>query len=156
MTSAGLLLYRDGPDGLQVLLAHPGGPFWARKDAGAWTLPKGQLHPGEEALDAARREFAEEVGMAPPGPALPLGEVRQKSGKRVLAWAVAGDFDPAALRSNEVALEWPPRSGRLLHFPEVDRVGWFTPAQALDKLLPAQRPFVERLVALQAAPGGTP
>ncbi|HZY19332.1 MAG TPA: NUDIX domain-containing protein [Ramlibacter sp.] len=148
MTSAGLLLYRRGPGGLQVLLAHPGGPFWARRDDGAWTLPKGEVQPDEDALAAARREFAEETGMAPQGEVQPLGEVRQRGGKRVLGWALEGDFDPAMLRSNEFELEWPPRSGRRQRFAEVDRVAWFDLDLAQAKLLDAQRPFLDRLAAL--------
>ena len=150
MTSAGLLLYRLGADGLEVLLAHPGGPFWARRDEGAWTLPKGEVHEGEEPQAAALREFREETGHEPSGELLPLGEIRQKSGKRVLAWACAGDLDPAQLRSNTFELEWPPRSGRMRAFPEVDRVSWFTPDAARTKLLPAQAPFLDRLQAMLA------
>jgi predicted NUDIX family NTP pyrophosphohydrolase len=146
-TSAGLLLYRHGPGGLEVLLAHPGGPFWARKDDGAWMLPKGELGTGEDALDAARREFAEEIGIAPDGPFAPLGEVRQKGGKRVLAWAVPGDFAPELLRSNLFEMEWPPRSGQRHAFPEVDRVGWFGIDAARAKVLASQWPFIERLAA---------
>jgi predicted NUDIX family NTP pyrophosphohydrolase len=147
MTSAGLLLYRHGVAGLEVLLAHPGGPFWARKDDGAWMLPKGELGPHEDPLDAARREFAEEIGIAPEGPFAPLGEVRQKGGKRVLAWAVAGDFDPGQLRSNLFEIEWPPRSGRRRTFAEIDRVGWFDIEQARVKVLASQWPFIERLAS---------
>jgi len=147
MTSAGLLLYRHGAAGLEVLLAHPGGPFWARKDDGAWMLPKGELGPHEDPLDAARREFAEEIGIAPEGPFAPLGEVRQKGGKRVLAWAVAGDFDPGQLRSNLFEIEWPPRSGRRRTFAEIDRVGWFGIEQARVKVLASQWPFIERLAS---------
>jgi predicted NUDIX family NTP pyrophosphohydrolase len=150
MTSAGLLLYRLGPHGLEVLLAHPGGPFWARRDEGAWTLPKGEVHEGEEPRAAALREFQEETGHAPAGELLPLGEVRQKGGKRVLAWACAGDLDPHQLRCNTFEMEWPPRSGRMREFPEVDRIGWFTPDAARAKLLPAQTPFLDRLQALLA------
>lgn len=145
MTSAGLLLYRLAGGTFEVLLAHPGGPFWSRRDDGAWTLPKGEVQAGEEPLAAALREFEEETGHPPHGPLLELGEIRQKSGKRVLAWACQGDFDPTALRSNLFEMEWPPRSGRLQEFPEVDRVGWFTPAQAGAKLLPTQVPFIGRL-----------
>ncbi|MGZ5179341.1 MAG: NUDIX domain-containing protein [Ramlibacter sp.] len=147
ITSAGLLMYRHGPAGLEVLLAHPGGPFWARKDDGAWMLPKGELVPGEDPLAAARREFDEEIGIAPDGPFAPLGEVRQKGGKRVLAWAVAGDFDPDGLRSNMFEIEWPPRSGQSRAFPEVDRVAWFPLETARLKVLASQRPFIERLAA---------
>jgi predicted NUDIX family NTP pyrophosphohydrolase len=150
-TSAGLLLFRRDAGRLQVLLAHPGGPFWARKDDGAWMLPKGELLPGEEPLAAARREFAEETGHAPDGEFMALGEVRQAGGKRVQAWAVEGTFDPAQLRSNTFEMEWPPRSGRLQSFPELDQVGWFTPDEARHKLLAAQRPFIDRLQALLGA-----
>ncbi|TFZ08588.1 NUDIX domain-containing protein [Ramlibacter humi] len=143
--SAGLLMYRLGPRGPEVLLAHPGGPFWARKDEGAWTLPKGELTEGEDALAGARREFGEETGHCPSGPFGDLGEVRMKSGKRVQAWAFAGDFDPAQLRSSTFEVEWPPRSGRLQQFAEVDRVAWFTLDEARPKLLPAQQPFLDRL-----------
>lgn len=152
MRSAGLLMFRRAGGALQLLLAHPGGPFWARKDEGAWTLPKGELAEGEDALAAARREFEEETGCAPAGPFLDLGEVRQKSGKRVQAWAFEGDLDPAALRCNLFELEWPPRSGQLRQFPEIDRVAWFDPDTARRKILSAQRPFVERLQGLLAAP----
>jgi predicted NUDIX family NTP pyrophosphohydrolase len=151
MRSAGLLMFRRAAGGLELLLAHPGGPFWARRDDGAWTLPKGELDEGEDALAAALREFEEETGCAPAGPFLDLGEVRQKSGKRVQAWAFEGDLDPADLRCNLFEMEWPPRSGRLRQFPEVDRVGWFDPQAALRKLLPAQHPFVERLRRLLQA-----
>lgn len=144
-TSAGLLMYRHTATGLEVLLAHPGGPFWARKDDGAWMLPKGELAAGEDPLEAARREFEEEIGLLPAGPFAPLGEVRQKGGKRVLAWAVAGDFAPGDLRSNTFEIEWPPRTGQLRRFPEVDRVAWFTLDAARSKVLSSQRPFIERL-----------
>jgi predicted NUDIX family NTP pyrophosphohydrolase len=147
MTSAGLLMYRQGAAGLEVLLAHPGGPFWARKDDGAWMLPKGELRPGEDPLAAARREFGEELGVTPAGPFAPLGEVRQKGGKRVLAWAVAGDFAPGELQSNLFEMEWPPRSGQQRAFPEVDRVGWFSIEEARVKVLASQWPFIERLAA---------
>lgn len=153
-TSAGILLYRDGAAGLEVLLAHPGGPFWARKDDGAWMLPKGELEPGEDPLDAARREFEEEIGIRPAGPFAPLGEVRQKGGKRVLAWAMPGDFDPAQLRSALFEVEWPPRSGLRRAFPEVDRVAWFAIEAARVKVLASQWPFIERLAA--AAQGAGP
>ena len=150
MRSAGLLMFRRAEGGLQLLLAHPGGPFWARRDDGAWTLPKGELAEGEDALAAALREFEEETGCAPAGPFLDLGEVRQKSGKRVQAWAFEGDLDPARLRCNLFEMEWPPRSGRMQQFPEIDRAAWFDPDAARRKLLPAQQAFVDRLVALLA------
>lgn len=138
------------PAGLQVLLAHPGGPYWARKDDGAWTLPKGLVMPGEAALEAARREFSEETGFDSTPPFLPLGELRQKSGKLIQAWAFAGDCDPARLSSNTFELEWPPRSGRRRAFVEIDRAAWFTPDEARRKILPGQAAFIDRLVALLA------
>ena len=144
--SAGLLLYRETP-GLEVLLAHMGGPFWVRKDAGAWTIPKGEYDDGEEPLAAARREFAEELGSAPPaGAVIELGSVRQKAGKVVTAWAVRGDFDPATLRSNTFEMEWPPRSGRRAAFPEIDRVEWFDLVAAREKVASAQVAFLDRLI----------
>ena len=145
-------MYRlDETGAVQVLLAHPGGPYWARRDLGAWTLPKGELEDWEGPLAGARREFEEETGHAPAGPFFPLGEVRQKSGKRVSAWACTGQLDPAQLRSNSFELEWPPRSGRLQEFPEIDRVEWFDLDAARDKLLPAQLPFLDRLAQLLAS-----
>lgn len=153
MRSAGLLMFRRPPQGLQVLLAHPGGPFWVRKDEGAWTLPKGELLASEDPLAAARREFEEETGLRPGGPFIDLGEVRQKGGKQVRAWAFEGDFDPGRLRCNLFEIEWPPRSGQRRQFAEIDRVAWFDPATARRKLLAAQQPFVERLEQrLPAAP----
>ena len=144
--SAGILLHRQGSDGLEVLLVHPGGPFFARRDDGAWSIPKGLYEEGEEPLVAARREFAEELGSpCPDGPALELGEIRQKNGKRVTAWAVAGDLDAEAITSNTFAIEWPPRSGRRQEFPEVDRAGWFTLDAARTKILAAQAPLLDRL-----------
>ncbi len=145
--SAGLLLFRRRPD-LEVLLAHPGGPYWAKKDAGAWSLPKGLVEAGEGGLATALREFVEETGQAAPGGApIELGAVKLKSGKRVLAWAVEGDCDPAALCSNTSELAWPRRSGRRQSFPEVDRLLWASPELAAEKLNAAQVAFVERLVA---------
>jgi predicted NUDIX family NTP pyrophosphohydrolase len=145
-TSAGLLMYRVGPAGrLEVLLAHPGGPFWRNKDQGAWTLPKGEYEAPEEALAAARREFTEETGFDAPGPFLPLGEVKQRSGKRVAAWAFNGDCDPQALRCNTFEMEWPPRSGQRQSFPEIDRAQWFTLGEARTMILPAQRELLDRL-----------
>lgn len=148
-TSAGLLMFRRRPN-LQVLLAHPGGPFWARKDLGAWSLPKGELDSGEDPLTAARREFLEETGTPPDGEFLPLGEVRQKGGKRVQAWAFEGEFDPAALRCSTFEMEWPPRSGQRQSYPEIDRVAWFTPGEARERILAAQQPFIDRLQVLLA------
>ena len=150
-TSAGVLLYRHAGDRLEVLLAHPGGPFWERRDAGAWTLPKGLVEPGETPEVAARRELAEELGCAPPGELRPLGRIRQRSGKWVVGFALEGDFDPAGLRSNEFELEWPPRSGQLRRFPEVDRAQWFGIEEARARILPAQSPLLDRLLALEAA-----
>jgi predicted NUDIX family NTP pyrophosphohydrolase len=145
--SAGFLLFRRR-DALEVLLVHPGGPFWAGKDAGAWSVPKGEYDPQtEDAYEAARREFAEEIGREPPeGDPIDLGEITQRGGKVVRAWAVEGDLDAAAIRSNTFRIEWPPRSGRIAEFPEVDRAGWFDPAAASAKLLEAQRPLLVRLV----------
>ena len=147
-TSAGLLLYRRPAGRLEVLLAHPGGPFHARKDADAWTLPKGEAEPGEALLDVARREFAEETGHAPPaGEPIDLGEIYQKSGKRVVAWALEGDLDPEAASSNTFELEWPPRSGQRATFPEIDRVAWYDLPEARGRLKQAQDPFLDRLAA---------
>lgn len=144
--SAGLLLYRRAAGGLEVLLVHPGGPFWARRDLGAWSLPKGEYADGESGLDAARREFQEELGSPPPdGEFLDLGEVRQKSGKVVEAWAVAGDLDADTVTSNEFGMEWPPRSGRTQTFPEVDRAQWFDLEQAREKINSAQAALLDRL-----------
>ena len=146
--SAGILLYRQAVTGLEVLLVHPGGPVWARRDLGAWSIPKGEYEPGEEPEDAARREFAEELGSPlPDGALIALGEVRQKSGKRVRGWAIAGDLDAEAIRSNLFEMEWPPRSGRRQEFPEVDRAQWFTPAEARERINPAQAAFLDRLEA---------
>jgi predicted NUDIX family NTP pyrophosphohydrolase len=146
-TSAGLLLYREGPrGGLEVLLVHPGGPFWAGRDAGVWSIPKGEYAEDEDPAARAEEEFAEELGQAPPsGPRLDLGEVRQSGGKRVRAWAVRGDLDPGGATSNTFEMEWPPRSGQRQHFPEVDRAAWFTVAEARTKLLAGQLPLLERL-----------
>lgn len=127
---------------------HPGGPLWSRRDAGAWSIPKGECEPGEEPLTAARREFAEELGSeAPPGPELPLGEIRQKAGKRVIAWALPGDLDTATIVSNTFWIQWPPRSGRMIEVPEVDRAQWFGLQAARAKLNPAQVELINRLVA---------
>ena len=152
--SAGLLLFRRGPrQEIQVLLVHPGGPFWARKDDGVWTVPKGEHDEDEDPLEAARREFAEETSHHPEGPFHSLSPVRQKSGKVVLAWAVEGDFDPARLHSNTFELEWPPKSGRKREFPEVGRAAWFGLEEAAEKIRPEQKPFLEevRRVAREAA-----
>lgn len=146
--SAGLLLHRAGPDGLEVLLVHPGGPFWAKKDDGSWSIPKGEHGDDEEPHACAVREFAEELGSPAPaaeGPDLDLGEVRLKSGKRVRAFARPADFDAGAIVSNTFETEWPPRSGRRQRFPEVDRAGWFPLGEARTKLNPAQVGLVDRL-----------
>ena len=143
--SAGILLYRRSNGALEVLLGHPGGPFWARKDEGAWSIPKGECAPEEDALATAKREFCEETGSACDGDFLPLGEVKQASGKVVTAWAVEGDLDADAIRSNTFELEYPPKSGKLREFPEVDRAGWFGLDEARAKILPAQAPFLDRL-----------
>lgn len=145
--SAGILLFRFAEGAPQALLVHPGGPFWKNKDAGAWSVPKGEYEPGEDAQAAAIREFSEETGAAPDDhDLLPLGEVKQRNGKVVTAWAVEGDFDVTALHSNEFELEWPPRSGRRQLFPEVDRALWCDPDTAREKLNPAQAAFVDRLL----------
>ncbi|WP_030418548.1 NUDIX domain-containing protein [Streptomyces sp. NRRL F-5065] len=144
--SAGLLLFRRSGGGTQVLLGHMGGPFHARRGAGSWTLPKGEYTAEESAWDAARREFREELGLAPPdGAAVPLGEVRQAGGKTVTAWAVESDLDPAAVVPGTFRMEWPPRSGRTAEFPELDRVAWFTLDAAREVIVPAQRAFLDRL-----------
>jgi predicted NUDIX family NTP pyrophosphohydrolase len=140
--SAGLLLYRIRAGRPEVLLAHPGGPLWKQKDAGVWSIPKGEVAAGEDLLAAARREFLEETGIAPAGPFFPLGSVRQKSGKQVHAWAVLGDCDPTAIRSNDFELEWPPRSGKLRRFPEIDRAEFFDLPTARQKLVAAQAAFI--------------
>ena len=148
LVSAGLLLYRRAAAGVEVLLVHPGGPYWARKDAGSWSVPKGLLNAGEEPLQAARREFREETGFEPPAsPALDLGVYRQPSGKRLHVWASEGDCDPGALRSNLFEMEWPPGSGRRQSFPEVDRGGWFDEARALIKISTGQRAVLEKFFA---------
>jgi predicted NUDIX family NTP pyrophosphohydrolase len=143
--SCGLLLYRRSSGGLEVLLAHPGGPFWAKKDTGAWSLPKGEPDQGENELKAACREFEEETGIKPEGPFLPLGTVRQKGGKTIHAWAWEGDADPSVMCCNEIEIEWPPRSGKRITIPEVDRCEWVDPATARRKLNAAQVLFIDRL-----------
>jgi predicted NUDIX family NTP pyrophosphohydrolase len=139
-------MYRRRGRAVEVLLAHPGGPFWARRDEAAWTLPKGEIGEAEEPLAAARREFEEETGFASTPPFHPLGELRQRSGKRISAWAFEGDADPATLVSNSFEMEWPPRSGRVQAFPEVDRVGWFGLEEARLKLIAGQVPFLDALL----------
>jgi predicted NUDIX family NTP pyrophosphohydrolase len=149
-TSAGILLHRGDGDSFEVLLVHPGGPFWAKKDEGAWSIPKGELDEGEESRACALRELEEEIGSSlglVPEQLEELGEVRLKSGKRVQGWAAEGSFDPSTLDSNTFEMEWPPRSGEQREFPEVDRAEWFAPEQARLKINPAQAEFIDRLVA---------
>jgi predicted NUDIX family NTP pyrophosphohydrolase len=146
--SSGILLHRRGENGLEVLLVHPGGPFWAKKDLGAWSIPKGEHDDAEEALACALREFEEETGSHPnEGELDDLGTVRQKSGKVVQAWALKGDLDAGAIRSNTFTMEWPPRSGRKTEFPEVDRAAWFGLEEARERINPAQAAFLDRLHA---------
>jgi len=144
-SSAGLLMFRRPNGALQILLAHPGGPFWAKKDDGAWTVPKGEYESSEDPLEAAKREFAEETGFVPKGPFLPLGSLKQPSGKVVSVWAFESDCDPSTLASNTFELEWPPKSGRKASFPEIDRVAWFGIAEARAKLLKGQGGFLHAL-----------
>ena len=146
--SAGVLLYRRRGGELQVFLAHPGGPFWSRKDLGAWTIPKGEIGEGEDPLEAAKREFAEEIGVALEGRFIPLQPIKQRGGKVVAAWAIEGDCDADAIRSNVFSMEWPPKSGKLAEFPEVDRAGWFTLEEARGKIIGGQLPLLEELRAL--------
>jgi predicted NUDIX family NTP pyrophosphohydrolase len=145
--SAGLLMYRGSGPKLELLLVHPGGPFWAKKDRGAWSIPKGEYEQGEDSLSIAKREFEEELGSPPPpGKFLELGEIVQPSRKVITAFAVEGDFQPTRLTSNHFEMEWPPKSGRKQSFPEVDRAAWFTPVGAREKIQPGQAPFIDRLV----------
>jgi predicted NUDIX family NTP pyrophosphohydrolase len=152
-TAAGLLMYRLRAAGVEVLLVHPGGPLWARRDIGAWSIPKGEPEPGEELLGTARREFQEETGLAPEGPFRPLGTVRQRGGKEVAAWCFPGDLDPSEVRSQTFSMEWPPRSGRRADFPEVDRAAWFSLDAARERILPGQVPLLEELERVLALPG---
>jgi predicted NUDIX family NTP pyrophosphohydrolase len=145
--SAGLLLYRSRNGSIEVFLVHPGGPFWAKKDLGAWSIPKGEYAESEDPLAAARREFEEETGVPAPANAVALGELKQAGGKIVIAWAAEGDCDPAKLVSNKCEIEWPPRSGRKMEIPEVDRAAWFSLGEAREKILPSQIPFLDRLVS---------
>jgi predicted NUDIX family NTP pyrophosphohydrolase len=152
--SAGILVYRFAPPELDVLLVHPGGPFWTKKDLGAWFIPKGEIEPGEEPWVTAQREFREEVGLEPPaGEPLELGTVKNKGGKLIHAWALAGDLDLAGFHSNTFSLEWPPRSGKQREFPEVDRAQYFSIQQATERMHPAELPLLERL--LQALSGSS-
>jgi predicted NUDIX family NTP pyrophosphohydrolase len=149
-TSAGILLFRSPEEAIEVLLVHPGGPFWAKKDVGAWSIPKGEVEDGEEPLACALRELEEELGTGfslAPEDLIELGSVRQKGGKVVHCWAAEGEFDPAGLRSNTFMIEWPPRSGTEREFPEVDRAEWYGPEQAREKINPAQAEFLDRLTA---------
>ena len=148
--SAGLLMYRRRGGRVEVLLVHPGGPFWRNKDAGAWSIPKGEVQAGEDPLAAARREFEEELGLRAEGPFTQLNPVKQRGGKVVHAWAFEGDCDPAAIRSNTFTTEWPPRSGRMAEFPEIDRAEFFTLAEAIGKVNPAQAGLIDQLGRLLA------
>jgi predicted NUDIX family NTP pyrophosphohydrolase len=149
--SAGIVLFRRTDNDVEVLLGHMGGPFWARKDAGAWTIPKGEIEPGEDPLAVARREFEEELGTpVPAGPSTDLGEIRQANGKLVRAWAVEGDLDATAIESNTFEIEWPPRSGRRQRFPEIDRAEWFELATARGKVVAGQRELLARLEIIEA------
>jgi predicted NUDIX family NTP pyrophosphohydrolase len=143
--SAGLVMYRRRSGEVEVLLVHPGGPLWAKKDAGAWSIPKGEVNPGDDEFSTAKREFNEETGVAPEGEFIPLGSVTQKGGKVVRAWAFEGDCDPAVIKSNTFVMEWPPRSGKKQEFPEVDRARFFTLEEAKDKINPAQVAFLQEL-----------
>ena len=143
--SAGLLLFRKVSGRLEVLLVHPGGPFWAKKDEGAWSIPKGEIEDDEDPLTAAKREFAEETGFKPEGVTIALEPVRQPGGKLVCAWAMRQDFDPSGLKSNTFSMEWPPKSGRYREFPEIDRAAWFTIEAARKKILKGQAPFLDQL-----------
>lgn len=152
-TSAGLLMFRRRDGRLEVLLAHPGGPLWARRDLGAWTIPKGEYTNAEEPLTAAQREFQEETGFTPVPPFISLSSIKQKSGKVVSAWAFEGDCDPAQLHSNSFEMEWPKRSGHMQAFPEIERAEWFTVDEARRRILPAQEPLLDRLSAwLEGSP----
>ena len=154
--SAGLLLYRKSCGSLQVFLVHPGGPFWAKKDNGAWSIPKGEFEEDEDALETARREFTEETSFSIDGRFVPLKAIKQPSGKVVSAWAIEGDADAAMLRSNTFRMEWPPKSGQEQEFPEVDRGGWFDLAEARRKLLPGQVPFVDELAEMIESTSSVP
>jgi len=151
--SAGILLYRRRERGLEVLLAHPGGPFWKKRDLGSWTIPKGEIDEGEDGFAAARREFTEETGIAlPAGDAIALTPLKQPSRKLIHAWAIEGDCDAAGCRSNLFRMEWPPKSGQFADFPEIDRAEWFDLPTAQTKILPGQAPFLRELAARLAAP----
>lgn len=147
-SSAGILMYRRAGSRLEVLLVHPGGPFWRNKDEGAWSIPKGEMDRGEDAAVAARREFLEETGVAVTGAIEPLGDIRQRGGKQVTAFAVEGDLDVDAIKSNTFEIEWPPKTGKLQSFPEIDRAGWFDLSAAHAKILESQRSLLDRLFEL--------
>ena len=149
--SAGMVVFRWQKPVAEILLVHPGGPFWSRKDLGAWQIPKGMMAEGEEPLAAALREVGEELGWVPDGVPLPLGEIRQKGGKRVIAFAVEGDFDPSRLVSNHFEMEWPPGSGSMQSFPEVDRAAWFDMDAARQAILPSQLPLIDRIADILAS-----
>jgi predicted NUDIX family NTP pyrophosphohydrolase len=146
--SAGLLIYKEREGALEIFLVHPGGPFWVRKDLGSWSIPKGEYSPGENPLRAARREFREETGFDAEGAFIELAEIRQKGGKYVKTWAVEGDYNPAAIKSNAFSLEWPPNSGKQAEFPEIDRAAWFALKTAREKILPSQLPLLDELEEL--------
>jgi len=143
--SAGILMYRHGDAGIEVLLVHPGGPFWRNRDLGAWSIPKGEFLEGENPEAVARREVAEELGIESTGPLQPLGQLRQRGGKTVIGYAAKGALDVANVRSNQVPIEWPPRTGRIIHIPEIDRAEWFDLPLARKKILASQQPFLDRL-----------
>jgi predicted NUDIX family NTP pyrophosphohydrolase len=149
--SAGILVYRFNKEALEVFLVHPGGPYWAGKDNGAWSIPKGMIAPGEEPLEAAKRELSEETGLSPEGEFRPLTPLKQPSGKIIDAWAVEGDADPLAVRSNTFSMEWPPKSGKMEEYPEVDRAGWFELKYAKEKIIGGQIGFLEELGRLLVA-----
>jgi predicted NUDIX family NTP pyrophosphohydrolase len=146
--SAGILMYRHGDVGMEVLLVHPGGPFWRNRDLGAWSIPKGEFDEGENPEAAARREFGEELGVEVTGPLQPLGQLRQRGGKTVIAYASKGTLDVANVRSNKFPVEWPPRTGRIIYVPEIDRAAWFELALARKKIFASQQPFLDRLEGL--------
>jgi predicted NUDIX family NTP pyrophosphohydrolase len=146
--SAGILMYRYGDAGMEVLLVHPGGPFWRNRDLGAWSIPKGEFQESENPESAARREFAEELGVELKGRLEPLGQLRQRGGKTVIAYASKGTLDVAKVRSNEIPIEWPPRTGRIIYIPEIDRAAWFELPLAREKILASQLPFLDRLESL--------
>ena len=148
--SAGILMHRSREGGVEVLLVHPGGPFWRRRDLGAWMIPKGEIEEGEDPLAVAVREFAEETGATPEGPFTALAPIQQKGGKHVQAWACEGDLDAGAIESNTFTMEWPAGSGKMAEFPEVDRAAWFTIPEASDRILPSQLPLLEELETLLA------